>query len=67
MIINIANEALIYTAFCSYACANTAFQYLPIKSRIPWRDMLALNAEKLKQIWVSLCVSVFVSLNTGIR
>lgn len=35
MIINIANKAFIYTSFCFKACANTAFQYLPIKKTYP--------------------------------
>lgn len=49
MIINTANKAFIYTAFCSLVSANTASQYLSIKSHIPWRDMASLSPKRKRK------------------
>lgn len=72
MIINIANKALIYTAFCSWVSANTASQYLSIKSHIPWRETASLSPRKTKnkikkKNWRSFCVYSTDSFNSGIK
>lgn len=49
MIINIANKALIYTAFCSWVSANTASQYLSIKSHGERQPLWVQEKQRIKE------------------